>query len=201
MEALTSDVEKVSPHDLNNTEGWKNSFDNSDNLETRSSIHSFDGDVTNLTIEELAYHELGETKQIRESSLEEMRNWVSHQETLKGCCRNNAKLKLDDPDSKYASNFLLRFLRMNKFNIPKATSMLSSYIKMRWDYPHWYQGLGETHNVKFIELIECGYIFVAPGRDKLGRKVVVNLARECHANNYSSSDIMQAVMATIETLL
>ena len=40
-------------------------FDNSDNLETRSSIHSFDGDVTNLTIEELAYHELGETKQVR----------------------------------------------------------------------------------------------------------------------------------------
>ena len=91
--------------------------------------------------------------QIRESSLEEMRTWVSHQEILKGCCRNDAKLKLDDPDSKYASNFLLRFLRMNKFNIPKATSMLSSYIKMRWDYPHWYQGLGETHNVKFIELV------------------------------------------------
>ena len=40
-------------------------FDKSDNLETRSSIHSFDGDVTNLTIEELAYHELGETKQVR----------------------------------------------------------------------------------------------------------------------------------------
>ena len=94
--------------------------------------------------------------QIRESSLEEMRNWVSHQETLKGCCRNDAKLKLDDPDSEYASNFLLRFLRMNKFNIPKATSMLSSYIKMRWDYPHWYQGLGETHNAKFIELVSIG---------------------------------------------
>ena len=40
-------------------------FHSSDNLETRSSIHSFDGDVTNLTIEELAYHELGETKQVR----------------------------------------------------------------------------------------------------------------------------------------
>ena len=91
--------------------------------------------------------------QIRESSLEEMRTWVSHQEILKGCCRNDAKLKLDDADSKYASNFLLRFLRMNKFNIPKATSMLSSYIKMRWDYPHWYQGLGETNNAKFIELV------------------------------------------------
>ena len=100
MEALMSDVENVSPQDLNNTEGWENSksiinslilcsdikfkpvkvyltlklhlhinlnlgFDNSDNLETRSSIHSFDGDVTNLTIEELAYHELGETKQVR----------------------------------------------------------------------------------------------------------------------------------------
>ena len=28
----------------------------------------------------------------------------------------------------------------------------------------------------------------------------MNLARECDANIYSSSDIMQAVMATIETL-
>ena len=40
-------------------------FHTSDNLETRSSIHSFDGDVKNVTIEELAYHELGETKQVR----------------------------------------------------------------------------------------------------------------------------------------
>ena len=95
MEALASDVENVSSQDLNNTEGWENSkciinsrllssdikvcvtlklhlhinlnlgFDKDDNLEARSSIHSFDGDVTNLTIEELAYHELGETKQVR----------------------------------------------------------------------------------------------------------------------------------------
>ena len=33
--------------------------------EAHTSIHSFDGDVENLTIEDLAYHELGETKQVR----------------------------------------------------------------------------------------------------------------------------------------
>ena len=41
---------------------------------------------------------------------------------------------------------------------------------------------------------------MAPGRDKLGRKVVVNLARECDASKYTSSDIMRAMMVTIETL-
>ena len=54
--------------------------------------------------------------QIRESSLEEMRNWVSHQETLKGCCRNDAKLKLDDPDSIYASNFFRQVKNLRQCN-------------------------------------------------------------------------------------
>lgn len=169
--------------------------------EAHTSIHSFDGDVENLTIEDLAYHELGETKQNRERSLDLIRAWVSSQEHLKGCCRDDAKLRLNDPECKYARMFLLRFLRVNKFSMRKATSMLDSYIKMRCDYPHWYQGLGNWESdSRFMELIECGYIFVAPGRDKLGRKVVVNLAKECDASKYTSSDIMRAMMATIETL-
>jgi hypothetical protein len=50
--------------------------------------------------------------------------------------------------------FLLRFLRVNKFSMRKATSMLDSYIKMRCDYPHWYQGLGNWESdSRFMELV------------------------------------------------
>ena len=34
-------------------------------FESGSSIHSYNGNVANLTIEELAHHELGETEQVR----------------------------------------------------------------------------------------------------------------------------------------
>ena len=35
----------------------------------------------------------------------------------------------------------------------------------------------------------------------MGRRVVINLARECDATRHNASDIMRAVMATVETLL
>ena len=40
-------------------------FSDGSESEAHTSIHSFDGEVENLTIEDLAYHELGETKQVR----------------------------------------------------------------------------------------------------------------------------------------
>merc|ERR1712179_654617 len=39
------------------------------NMDTNSSIHSYDGSTANPSLEELAHCELGETEQIRESSL------------------------------------------------------------------------------------------------------------------------------------
>ena len=34
-------------------------------METNSSIKSYDGSTENISIEELAHHELGETKEVR----------------------------------------------------------------------------------------------------------------------------------------
>ena len=91
--------------------------------------------------------------QIRERSLKLIREWVASQQHLKGCCRPEARLKLDDPKCDYAKSFLLRFLRVNKFSIKKSTSMMESYIRMKNDYPHWYQGLGDWENEQFMELV------------------------------------------------
>ena len=91
--------------------------------------------------------------QIRDRSLELIREWVAKQQHLKGCCRPEARLRLDDPKCDYATSFLLRFLRVNKFSIKKSTSMMESYIKMKNDYPHWYRGLGDWENEQFMELV------------------------------------------------
>ena len=72
---------------------------------------------------------------------------------MKGCCRNDANLRLDQPQSEYGNSILLRFLRVNKFSIRKATAMLDSYIKMRCDFPQWYKGLGNWEEERFMELV------------------------------------------------
>ena len=38
-------------------------------------------------------------------------------------------------------NFILRFLRTNKYNIDKSCRMLERYLKMRTDHPKWFQNL------------------------------------------------------------
>ena len=89
--------------------------------------------------------------QVRERSLVEFRKWISSQPHLLGCC--DGGIRLNDGECSLSTSFLLRFLRINKFNIPKASAMLDSYVKMKCNYPQWYKGLGELESETWLELV------------------------------------------------
>ena len=148
-----------------------------------------------------ATDDLGETTEKREKCLSQMRELIFQKPHLKGCCNEKASMRLDDPRCIYGTRFLLRFLRLYKFDVEKALHQMESYLKMKWDFPQWHTELEPKKDARFLELLENGFIFVSPGRDKEGRKVLVVMNKQIDPSRHTSTDEMKAVMSTLETLL
>ena len=161
------------------------------------------------SLQQIAFQEIGETKEKTEQCLHQLREWILGQPHLKNCCRKEASIRLDDPNCEEGTKILLRFLRNGKFDVQKSAHQIDSYLQMKWEFPHWYTGLGgrpgigqeEGEGERYLELLDNGFIFVSPGRDRKGRKVLINIPRELDPSRHTSADIMKAVMSTIETLL
>lgn len=137
-------------------------------------------------LQELAQQELEETRQVRDESLQALRSWIETQSHLRGC-------RLD-------SNFLLRFLRMQKHNVERTTLVLEKYLIMRVQHPNWFQRL-DIRDPAVHELVTNGYLFVLPERDHNGRKVIFSVARNLDPSRHTSSDAMRAHLITFEALL
>ena len=71
--------------------------------------------------------EIGENNFNRVEAVEEVRSWLETQPHLKNCRRDG--------------NFILRFLRTNKYKIDKTCQMIERYLKMRMAHPKWFQNL------------------------------------------------------------
>jgi len=94
---------------------------------------------TNL--QQTAKKELGETEINRVQSLDQIRDWIRKTDYIKDC-------RLD-------ANFLLRFLRQKKFNVPMAQETLTRYISMRQEYPGWFHDTS-MHDPAVMDLIDRG---------------------------------------------
>ncbi|CAG0918102.1 unnamed protein product [Notodromas monacha] len=78
-------------------------------------------------LKEVARLEVGETEEVRNEGLAYMREFIREDSRLTYCRRD--------------ANFLLRFLRMKKFNLEAAKETLEKYLRMRAEIPEWYQNL------------------------------------------------------------
>ena len=78
-------------------------------------------------VQEIAQNELNETNKKRKKALADIRKWIKNQSHIR-------RTRLD-------SNFILRFLRMQKFDIQESCSILDKYLTMRGQYPAWFQNL------------------------------------------------------------
>jgi len=118
------------------------------------------GEITALpeALLKIAKRELREDRCTREQSLEQLRNWVAKNEDLQN-------VRSDD-------TFLLRFLRAKKFSVPMAEQTLLKYLNIRRTFPHMSTQL-DYLEPRLGDLIDQGYIFAVPQRDKHGRRVVV----------------------------
>jgi len=134
----------------------------------------------------VARQDLGETSKLRKKALAEVRKWVKAQPHFR-------RARLD-------SNFLLRFLRMQKFEVKESCEILDKYLTMRCQFPSWFQNL-DCQDPALSALVDKGYIFVLPGRDQHGRRVVFSRAAAFDPTEFTTSDMMRAHIMTFETLL
>ena len=137
-------------------------------------------------VQEVAKVDLNETAKVRKKALAEVRKWIRCQPQIK-------RARLD-------SNFILRFLRMQKFEIKESCEILDKYLTMRCQYPTWFQNL-DCQDPALADLVSRGYIFVLPERDQHGRRVIFSRAAAFDPTKYTTSDMMRAHVMTFETLL
>merc|ERR1711978_90382 len=137
-------------------------------------------------VQEIAQNELNETNKKRKKALADIRKWIKNQSHIR-------RTRLD-------SNFILRFLRMQKFDSQESCTILDKYLTMRGQYPAWFQKL-DCRDQAISDLVSAGYIFVLPDRDQHGRRVIFSQAAAFDSSKYTVSDLMRAHVMTFETLL
>lgn len=169
---------------------WQN-FHSGSNDRLMEDNYSTSGEneyIFNLSndLQEIAENDLDESPQVQDEFLQSLRSWIKSQPHLKN-------IQLD-------ANFLLRFLRMQKFSLPKTQMVLDKYIDMRVQHPNWFQNLDIRDNA-IHELVTNGYLFVLPERDQNGRKVIFSVARNLDPSRHTNSDAMRAHLITFEALL
>ena len=77
--------------------------------------------------QEIAKKDLNETTKLRKKALADVRKWIKSQPHLR-------RTRLD-------SSFILRFLRMQKFDIKESCVIMEKYLTMRNQFPSWFQNL------------------------------------------------------------
>lgn len=133
-----------------------------------------------FTLEEkyrkIAEVELHETDEIRESSLKQIRDWVIANPAIKQCRTDNL--------------FLLRFLRVCKFNVARACAKLENFLTIHQEFPTWF------HNVTIDDpgvrcVLESGYVVPLPERDRYGRLVLFFVQGYLDPDTHSIADIIR----------
>ncbi|KAF2369088.1 CRAL/TRIO N-terminal domain [Trinorchestia longiramus] len=109
-------------------------------------------------VKRLAKSELNEDEETKTEALKQMALWLDERPHI--ICRRDA-------------NFLLRFLRSRKYRTEEAQEQLQKYVKMREEHPKWFKNL-DLQDPVIMELIDGGYYFALPERDKAGRRVFFN---------------------------
>ncbi|CAH0550192.1 unnamed protein product [Brassicogethes aeneus] len=139
----------------------------------------------NATERKRALDELREDDNIREQSLEQMRDWITKHPNIKKC-------RTDAP-------FLLRFLRTKKFSVPQACEMLERYLTIRQLYPQWFQNL-DCDDKDLAEIIDAGYLVPLRDRDS-GRMVLFSCAGSFDPHKFTSAHMIKVHSLVTEALM
>lgn len=121
--------------------------------------------VSEVTVAQVAAKaarkELRESEEAKKVGISQMTCWITNNQDIENVRRDD--------------NFLLRFLRVKKFNIQLSEQMLLKYLNLKKTLPHL------TANLDFLtpslnDIINDGYMFPSPCRDKNGRRVIIGIA-------------------------
>ncbi|XP_065082761.1 retinaldehyde-binding protein 1-like [Ochlerotatus camptorhynchus] len=116
-------------------------------------------DVVNLPdiYRAIALEELRETPQIKEQALAQLRDWIAKHPAIKSC-RTDAR-------------FLLKFLRVRKYNHVTACENLERYLALRQSIPRWFVKL-DTFEPWISDVIEARPVLPL-GYDQSGKFVLL----------------------------
>ncbi|CAK1588061.1 unnamed protein product [Parnassius mnemosyne] len=134
----------------------------------------------------VAEEELRETENSRSQALDSLRKWMEQNPKLMA-------VRLD-------SNFLLRFLRTKKFSVPMAQEAIERYVLLRQSWGIAFNQLDHTLP-SMAELIDLGYIFVSPYKDKAGRRVVIYRPGVFDPYKFTNQDMCRVMAICYETLM
>jgi len=134
----------------------------------------------------LASRELGEDDRQRQQSLQQFKQWIEKTAYIQNC-RTDA-------------NFLLRFLRVKKFNMLLAQETLEKYIEMRQENSSWFLNTS-LQDPLVNDLINKGVAFALPQRDNEGRRVMITIGGNIDPSYHTAESIVKAIMLTYETML
>uniref|UniRef100_A0A0A9WJV2 Clavesin-2 n=1 Tax=Lygus hesperus TaxID=30085 RepID=A0A0A9WJV2_LYGHE len=134
----------------------------------------------------VAMRELREDEATRAHGLQQMREWIRKNKDVENVRTDNS--------------FLLRFLRAKKFSLPMAQNQLLKYLNLRQTFSHMMMNLDYTIP-PVLELINNGYLFPSPVRDKYGRRVILANAAALDPHKYDCIAQAKVHMLTYETLL
>lgn len=136
-------------------------------------------------LKEVARVELGETDEVRTKALREMRDRILNSPRILKC-------RMD-------SNFLLRFLRFRKFDVPKAMIALERWLVAR----EGAYGSDWMSNLDFSKpniegMIDRGIMMAFPKRDKNGRTLLLlrPAAMKTHIKTIGEESLTLSTMMT-----
>ncbi|XP_025834681.1 clavesin-2-like isoform X2 [Agrilus planipennis] len=136
-------------------------------------------------VRKAALEELREDENIKQQSLDQMKEWINKHPNIKRCRTDN--------------KFLLRFLRTKKFSVPLACEMLERYLIIRQLYPDWFKNLDyEDKDLK--EIIDNGYI--VPLVDRIdGKLVIFSAADKFDPYKYTAAHMIRVHSLVSEALM
>ena len=104
--------------------------------------------------QEIAKKELNETNKLRKKAIADVRKWIKSQSHFR-------RARLD-------ASFILRFLRMQKFDTKESCEILDKYLTMRVQHPTWFQNLDCRVRVRMRGLIQFrNSMLTLPGSSNL----------------------------------
>ncbi|XP_053698268.1 alpha-tocopherol transfer protein-like [Sabethes cyaneus] len=138
-------------------------------------------------LRKLAEDELGETDDRREHALKILREWAEKNPRI-------AKIRMD-------SVFLLKFLRAKKFCIPVVQENIERYILLKHAKDELLFKNLDCHQPSLSKLLNLGFMFALPQRDKNGRRVIFYRPGVFDMNEFINADMLRLAGICVETLM
>lgn len=135
----------------------------------------------------IAEEELNETDDRREHALRTLREWAEKNPRI-------VKVRMD-------SNFLLKFLRAKKFSIPLAQENLERFLLLRFVRDGSLFMNLDCRQPRLNKLLDLGYMFALPKRDKNGRRVMFYRPGVFDLNEFSNDDMVRTHAICYDTLM